>query len=372
MLHLDNRRMPIGIMLACLLLYLFFLKPFQSVDSLLYEISVITHIPIDTARYRQDRLTGSYGTDDGIPPKGKALPTVSKDDVLLIIKTGATTLWKQLPIHLSTTLDPKRLNVSNVAIYSDLPESVGNFLVYDALENVSSTAKSSKDFDLYRQLPLVRQSSLYTASTNQGARYDDAADSKSPLDRFMYLPILNHAGTRWPKAKWYIIMEPDTYLFLPNILRQLASYDHRDPYYIGDPSVISNRTFAVGGGGVVLSRGAWDMSFGDQSDSIERYENYARAHGHGDHVLAELLSDHGIVFGGKNIRPGQQTGFSGVSHWKFRFTRGRWREPIHSLHHLQARDIMTMSTLEAGWDFSKVSQSSRPDRHVDPARYLIQ
>ncbi|KAL2023355.1 hypothetical protein VTK56DRAFT_3093 [Thermocarpiscus australiensis] len=79
--------------------------------------------------------------------------SLSPDDVLLILKTGSTSMWKQLLMHLTTTLSPDRIPLKNTVIYSDHPERIGSFTILDVLANLTQAAKDRPDFDVYRQQP---------------------------------------------------------------------------------------------------------------------------------------------------------------------------------------------------------------------------
>jgi hypothetical protein len=40
---------------------------------------------------------------------------------------------------------------------------------------------------------------------------------------------------RFPIAKWYLMIDDDSYLLLENIMSLLAGYDPEQPWYLGNP-----------------------------------------------------------------------------------------------------------------------------------------
>lgn len=160
---------------------------------------------------------------------GGALPA---DDVLLIMKTGSTSMWKRLLVHLTTTFSSERIPAANMVIYSDYPETIGDFHITDALANITKKTKASPSFDVYRQHPEYAGHNVYVeASAVDGDNYGPPGGWI--LDKFKFVPLIQHAGNNWPIVKWYIYMEDDAYLFLPSVLNYLSTFDWRRPHYLG-------------------------------------------------------------------------------------------------------------------------------------------
>lgn len=85
------------------------------------------------------------------------------------------------------------------------------------------------------------------------------------------LPGFKLMHKKWPAAKWYIMIDDDTFIFRRALAKLLSSLDSQDKHYIGyprhganmcrDPGTsedqeVSDGPFALGGCGMVLSRGA--------------------------------------------------------------------------------------------------------------------
>ncbi|KAK3290813.1 uncharacterized protein B0H64DRAFT_451132 [Chaetomium fimeti] len=277
---------------------------------------------------------------------------LSAADVLLIVKTGSTSMWKRLLVHLTTTLSPRRIPLDNTVIYSDYPETIGDVQIIDVLANITETTQALSDFDVYRQQPEYAGHNVYV----EAAGVD--GDNYGPpggwiIDKYKFMPLMEHAGKNWPEAKWYIYMEDDAYLFLPNVLAYLSKFDWRKPHYLGSYAAKSDIVFAHGGAGFALSRGAWERTFGRNPTLSADYEPYAAAHCCGDQVLGHALNKHGVLFGENDGDEKFTWGFNPVVHWRFGFSRWNWCSPLMSWHKVHNRDVARYFAFESSWDFTK-------------------
>lgn len=290
---------------------------------------------------------------------------LTDDDILLIVKTGGTSMWKRLLAHLPTTLSPARISPSHIAIYSDQAAAIGPFTVTDALANSSAAAKSSLEFDVYRQQAEYNAYNRYVEASGV------AGDEWGPVggwtvDKYKFLPLMDHAGRAWPAAKWYVYMEDDSYLFLPEVRRHLSRFDHLQPHYLGSYAAKSGFVFAHGGAGFALSRGAWEASFGAAGPNItEEYFDYTASHCCGDQVLGKALKDHGVSFGENGGDEGFTFGFNPVVHWVFAFSKSNWCKPLLSWHKVHSRDVAEYFAFEQTWDFSVRTPPPFSEVHVN-------
>lgn len=317
---------------------------------------VETEAPAEKVEYVAPTSSNKSPAKDKPAAKAISYNGLSTDDVLLIVKTGGTTVWKRMLVHLTTSLDQDRIPMDSTVIYSDLPERIGAFNIVDVLANMSSTAKSQPDFDVYRQQPEYMANNYYVEAAGVNG------DEWGPvggwiIDKYKFIPLIQHAGDNWPKAKWYIYMEDDAYLFLPGVLGYLAKFDWKEPHYLGSYAAKSDVIFAHGGAGFALSRGAWEQSFGKQGNEngglTEEYYQYTADHCCGDQVLAHALRKHGVKFG-ENGGDGKFTfGFNPVVHWAFAFASANWCSPLLSWHKVHNRDIARYYEVEQRWDWSK-------------------
>lgn len=276
---------------------------------------------------------------------------LGSEDVLLILKTGATVLWKRLPIHLSTTLSPERINPNNTVIYSEVDARIGNHTVIDILSQFPQSVKDSANFELYHAIREWDGANYYIEHTGLPGD-DEGPPGGWRLDKYKFLPLIQHAGTHWPKAKWYLYTEDDTYMFLPNVLLYLSAYDHRQSHWLGGLGEKLGTTFAHGGSGFALSRAAWEQSFGrGGGDLVTKYQRFVDEACCGDYALGKLLNDYGVQFGENGGDEGWSWGFNGLPHWKIEFSEANWCKPVLTWHHAHNRDIARYYELEQSWDF---------------------
>jgi hypothetical protein len=110
------------------------------------------------------------------------------------------------------------------------------------------------------------------------------------------MELYNH----FPDAKWFILIDDDTYLFMENVHEYLSQFDHTMPYYLGNPNMFvgcdgvsefgQGPLFAHGGSGIILSRGALEKMKPVASQCIQKYKDCFA----GDVRLALCLRDVGV------------------------------------------------------------------------------
>ncbi|KAI9137224.1 hypothetical protein BKA69DRAFT_1099338 [Paraphysoderma sedebokerense] len=116
--------------------------------------------------------------------------------------------------------------------------------------------RSVKEVPQFNQFPSKIDKDRQPDKKNQGWK----------LDAHKNLPALRAMYYRFPTAKWYIMIDDDTYLFMENLHHRLSKYNHNLPIYIGFPNHFvgcdgikkygTGPPFAHGGSGIVISRGA--------------------------------------------------------------------------------------------------------------------
>lgn len=277
--------------------------------------------------------------------------SLQSDEVLLILKTGATVLWRRLPIHLTTTLSPNRIAPENVVLYSEVDAKIGNWTVLDILKQSPPARKGSPEFELYGSLRDWDETNYYIEQTGLPGD-DEGPPGGWRLDKYKFLPLIQHAGQNWPNVKWYLYTEDDTYMFLPNVLLYLSNFDHKENHWLGGLGEKLGTTFAHGGSGFALSRGAWEQSFGKGGDLVKKYQSFVDTACCGDYALGKVLNDYGVKFGEDHGNIVKFWGFNGLPHWKIEFSRENWCLPVLTWHHAHNRDIARYHELEESWDFS--------------------
>jgi hypothetical protein len=150
-------------------------------------------------------------------------------------------------------------------------------------------------------------------------------------------------------------MEDDSYIFLPNLLRYLDKFNYKDPWYLGSLAWKYGDYFAYGGSGIVLSRGAWEKSFGKDLGIVQKFEKFAEEYGCGDYVVGHVLYEYGVEFGETADDDRFRYGFNSEAHWSVWYERNNWCKLVYSWHHTHGKDVARYYEIEQSWDFEKVS-----------------
>jgi hypothetical protein len=275
--------------------------------------------------------------------------STSPSDVLLIFKTGASTFWRRMPLHLVTTLANGR--VPNSAIYSDLNERLADdFESIDVLENVSGLIKTHDPTAHESYLELQSPDHINTYREHGQLPGDEPAPKpgNTPgwlLDKYKFLPMFTHAQRHWPDVRRTIYVEDDTFLFWDNILRWLSTLSpDAEPSYYGAIAGEGNETFAQGGSGMVFSRSLMRSVFGgDAPPDLAEYGNYTSKACCGDTVFGKVLRDHGIFVNKGEYGP---VSFRPEPPWRTGFDEIIWCAPVFTFHHLHHRDLMQLAEVE--------------------------
>ena len=293
------------------------------------------------------RKSGQYvlSGETSVAPSNASKSSHRDDRVMVAMKTGYSVLYKRLPVHLATTLStwpPEKL-----AIYSDLPGKIGQYSVIDVFENIT---KPPALFSKYNALREIQINHDYLQSRVYGFM-DESDGSKDgwALDRFKFLPMIDHTQRNWPDMDWYVFMEEDGFLFIDNVAKYLHTLNADDAHYLGRVGQMHGGTFAHGGSGYVLSRGAMDATFRKNPRLVQEYEEMTETHRWGDEILGEVLADHGVLLNGNG---GWRWGWEAEPHWNTDFLSDSVCAPLFSFHHLQPHEIADY------WEFSTAFDTS--------------
>ena len=271
-------------------------------------------------------------------------PNISPNSILVLVKTGSTSLWRRLPMHLSTTLSSPLLT-PNIAIYSDSPSYILSHPIIDVLANTSSSLKASPDLELYRKALDLQDTNLYLESGSMEG--DFYLPGGWRLDKYKFLPLVQHAANEWKGKgiKWYVYMEDDNYYFWPQLYAWLASFDSSKPYFLGSPAFRLGEDFAHGGSGFIISQAAMDLSFGKDAHLADKYESYAAERCCGDQVLSHVLHEHGV----ERYIELDGTGWAGLQSlpfWRIGFGGWNWCSPILNVHKVHQEDVSKLWRFE--------------------------
>lgn len=319
------------------------LKPTKSVEKAVYSSTSPHNQPSATPSQKPDLETEHVSTT---PSPELAIST---SDILLIVKTGASTSWRRMPLQLLTTLS----NVPNSVIYSDLQENLSHEIqTVDILSNVSDILRihDTAAYNIYQDLQTNIHA--YREQAQLPGDEPELPPGNKPgwvLDRYKFLPMLEHAQKNYPGFKWTVYIEDDTFIFWTNLLRWLATLSADDePSYYGAFSGEGNATFAQGGSGIVFSRSLMRSVFGGSKiPTLQEYANFTADACCGDMVLGKVLRDHNVLVNRGQYGP---VSFRPEPPWKTAFEEFSWCKPIFTLHHLHQKDLVQLAMLERKHD----------------------
>ena len=273
---------------------------------------------------------------------GGQLPMVnglSMDDIVVIIKTGATEAYKALPIHLSTTLT----HTPNILLFSDHEQTMGQYHIQDALDEVTpDILENNGDWQLYidqKQYMALGQSPEFL---EMKGGWD--------LDKYKNLHMLSKTYKQRPDAKWYLYIDADSYVLMHNLLLFLSGLDHTKKLYLGSAAFLNNLAFGHGGTGYVISHGAMKHVMEKEPNIARKYDQHAKENCCGDYVLARAFKDEGIELSWINPT------FQGDPQYKLEMDKLKHCQPIVTLHHMLPHDVGSV------WDFER--QIARPDTYI--------
>ncbi|KAJ5162489.1 hypothetical protein N7492_007881 [Penicillium capsulatum] len=268
-------------------------------------------------------------------------------DIMVIVKTGATEARDKLPVQLRTGLQC----VPHFAVFSDYEETINGVRTYDVLRNVTdATREKEPEFQFYRRLQQLGREGL----TEQ----DLGDDSNSPfgkvnnpgwkLDKWKFIPMIDGALTIKPDAKWYYFIEVDTYVVWPNLADWLHRFDPTRPFYLGSPMQIGETVFGHGGGGILLSNPALTRLHELRAQSPENLEALTAQEWAGDCVLARALDQIQIPLTWTWPMMLVQRPWE-IDHFSEGYGRQPWCYPVVSYHHMSPRDIEEMWRFDREW-----------------------
>jgi hypothetical protein len=309
---------------------------------------------------------------------------LSPKDVVVLVKTGATSLWRRMPGHskyllssfpsllfnimyfssqpkiqtppipkkrkktspnnppVSTTLSNSLLT-PNIILYSDTPDSINGHPIIDVLANTSSLLKSSPDFELYTKAAQINAQNLYLESGSMEG--DTYLPGGWRLDKYKFVPMFAHVAKTMPGKKWYVYMEDDNYFFWENLYSWLGTLDHTSPLLIGSPAFRLGEDFAHGGSGFAVSRKALEVSFGAEEGLADRFEEYAREQCCGDQVLSHVFKEKGVERY-KELDGGGWAALQSLPVWRIGFGGWNWCSPIMNVHKVHQADVSRLFEFE--------------------------
>ena len=277
-------------------------------------------------------------TPPPMPTTASCRDVPGADNVMVLLKTGATELYQKLPAHLLTTFKC----VPHFMIFSDLAQDFADYPVYDAIADVSQNIREEHaDFELYRKLQQYQREGQDVSKLSGKGGWN--------LDKWKWFPMLHKAfTTAGDNVQWFVVIEADTSISWTNLLQYLKTMDSTKPYYLGAQNVIGHQTFAHGGSGVIFSRKAADL--------LEKAREYeCREHWDadweriisnnccGDEVIARALEENGI-----KLTPAWPL-IQGETVTSLDWTEKHWCSVAISWHHVTPIEVDSLWQFESDW-----------------------
>jgi hypothetical protein len=216
------------------------------------------------------------------------------NDVLVVLRTGATESREKVPVHFRTTLQC----TPHFIVVSDYDETLEGVQLQNVLGGITeATKRTHPDFKLYHHLQehgregLPHRKATTSLSGSFTGDYLQTDNDGWKLDKWKFLPMIDHAYKHKPEAKWFVFIEADTYLNWSNLLEYLGKFDTSKPYYIGKHLYIDGVQFGYGGAGLILSNSAMRKVIERRSKHITEYEDFTKSHWVGDCALGKVLVD---------------------------------------------------------------------------------
>jgi hypothetical protein len=249
-------------------------------------ITFLTILVILIFWFRHDPFEAHiYGYATGISNVGTCNEWTGANDVVVVMKTGASEIEAKLPVHFNTTFKC----APNVLVFSDLEQDFHGLQIYDPLEHLESMLNpSDPDLIYYRTLKdYYRRGSDILALDRSSAW---------TLDRYKNIPMLKFAYQMRPEAKWFVFVDADTGLVWSNLLTWLGQMDPDEPRYIGSSVVGGGRIrFAHGGTGYLVSNAAAKIMAEESPSEAAKSFHITKDDCCGDSALAKALKLHGIL-----------------------------------------------------------------------------
>lgn len=263
------------------------------------------------------------------------------DNVMVIMKTGASELEYKLPTHLITLL--KCIPKGHFQIYSDLEQTYADYPVYDAIQNVSAEWREKhEDFALYRQLKQYSQDSTDFSKLK--------GDKSWNLDKWKFMPMMYNVFDSSPgEIEWFVYIEADTSLSWLNLLQWLKTMNPKEELYLGSQNVLGDTSFAHGGSGYVVSRGAAEKlkDVRDKAGTQEfdkKWEEITSNTCCGDAIVAQILYEECNIplVGAWPVLQGEK--ITTVD-----YTERHWCTPPVTLHHVSPVEVDSMWRFQTAW-----------------------
>lgn len=182
--------------------------------------------------------------------------------------------------------------------------------------------------------------------------------------------MINRTLDMYPNKKWYLFVEPDTYIVWSNILQWIQELDPTKAAYYGSEVMVGDDLFAHGGSAFLLSKPALEKGARLYRLQATLYHELTANHWAGDCVLGIALKDAGVfltwswpMFQGVSNEEYDSSVLDTFAYhpilqgnpsdqMQFELKKGGkkalWCNPALSYHHFTADEIASMHQFEQG------------------------
>ncbi|KAI5253748.1 hypothetical protein E4T42_02826 [Aureobasidium subglaciale] len=273
-----------------------------------------------------------------VPQDVNCLNAPGADRVMIVLKTGASEIYEKLPTHLITLFRCTQ----HYLIFSDLPQTYSDYQIHDALETVSDKYKNDhEDFEQYRKLQKYHREGQNVAKLKGSKGWS--------LDKWKFLPMI-HESYRLasPDVDWFVYIEADTSMSWVNLLQFLGRLDSKKPLYLGAQNVVGGTTFAHGGSGFIISRGAAKKIEARRKKMgvkayDDRWELSTSLSCCGDEVVARALAEVDV-----DLTPSWPR-LQGETVDTLDWTERHWCTPAITWHHVTPSQVDSMWRFQNKW-----------------------
>ena len=282
------------------------------------------------------------------------------EDVVVIMRTGATEIQDKLPVHFRTTFNC----YSDLIIFSDYEETFMDHPVHDVLRTVDPKLKESNgDFELYLRLQNHGRESLHADELSGKASFEGSKSGKNDnagwrLDKWKFLPMMVETLRLRPNKKFYIFVESDSYVVWSNLLQWLKNVDASKAIYAGSEVQIGPDIFAHGGSVFVMTNPALRKGAKLYQGDQDRWNSWTAGHWAGDCVLGKALHENGVdlTWAWPMFQGGQpeKMDFTETKGWD----KQLWCSPALSYHHFSPLEMKRIWDFEQAWIKSRSNSSA--------------
>lgn len=179
------------------------------------------------------------------------------DDVVVVVLTSSTETQASLQSYLNNGL--RCFPRSSVLLFSEVDDvlpppddspDLGSLKIHSALKHLpSSIISENEEFALQATLTTLRSQNLDASSFATHHQI-------TKLQKWRLLPAVLQSLVLRPNARWFMVVNTETYVSQHNLHLWLSSFNASEPQYRGGPLLLGSRLFGAIGAGIVLSSSA--------------------------------------------------------------------------------------------------------------------